>query len=98
VKQMNLTVIPPGDDFKIRCPRLGHQIQFSYCRSENQGSPCFKILDCWHAHFAVEELLKMELSREQWEALLDRPPVPKVLSLLDLISQAKRHAEKAGDQ
>jgi len=86
---------PPGDDFNIRCPRLGHQIAFSYCRSENQGLPCFKILDCWHSHFSVEDLLRKELTPLEWEKVFAGPPKPKLLSLVELIEQAKN---KAGDQ
>jgi len=80
---------PPGDDFNTRCPRLGHQIAFSYCRSENQGLPCFKILDCWHAHFSVEEWLRKELSSAEWDKVFSAPPTPKLLSLVELIEQAK---------
>jgi hypothetical protein len=36
--------IPPEDDYEIRCPRLGHQISFSYCRSENRGLGTTKML------------------------------------------------------
>jgi hypothetical protein len=80
----------PGDDYLIRCPRLGHQISFSYCRRENMGKPCFKILDCWFNHFPVEEHLKKELTAEEWEGLLDRPVKSKVSSLIELIEQAKK--------
>ena len=52
---------PPGDDHKIRCPRLGHMIHFSYCRVENTGLPCFKTLDCWFEHFMVEEHLSRHI-------------------------------------
>lgn len=95
---MDPATTPPDDDCRIRCPRLGHQIHFSYCRDENRGSPCFKVLDCWHTHFAVEEFLKSRLTREQWEELVNRRPVPKILSLLELISRAERHADKTGDK
>ena len=81
--------LPPGDDFMIRCPRLGHQIPFSYCRAENRGLPCFKILDCWHPHFSVAELLRKELTPEQWEIVFSKPPKPKLFSLIELIEQAK---------
>ncbi len=80
---------PPNEDYKIRCPRLGHQITFSYCRSENGGLPCFKTLDCWFEHFLVEEYLREELKPEQWDQVFGRPPKPKMLSLVELIEQAK---------
>ncbi len=81
---------PPDDEYTIRCPRLGHQISFSYCRSENRGLPCFKTLDCWYSHFQVEELLKKELSPEEWDKTFAAPPKPKLLSLVELIEQAKK--------
>jgi hypothetical protein len=84
---------PPDQHFQIRCPRLGHQIYFSYCRAENSGLPCFKVLDCWSGHFLVEEYLKSELAPEDWEKVLDRKP--KMLSLVELIEQAKKRKKEA---
>ena len=80
---------PPGDDYKIRCPRLGHQISFSYCRSENRGLPCFKTLDCWFEHFLVEAFLRKELTPAEWDKVFERPVKPKIVSLVELIEQAK---------
>ena len=87
---MNKSDTPPGDEHKIRCPKLGHQIQFSYCRLENQGLPCSKVLDCWHHFFLVEAFLRKELSEEEWEKVFMQLPKPKMLSLLELIEQAKQ--------
>ena len=78
----------------IRCPKLGHQITFTYCRSESMGLPCFKILDCWFDQFLVEEYLRKELKPEDWDKVFDRPQKPKVLSLLELIEEAKRSGKK----
>ena len=87
VKRQN---IPPEDDYEIRCPRLGHQISFSYCRSENRGLPCFKTLDCWYDHFLVEEYFRKELTPEEWGKAFKRSGTTKMLSLLELIEQAKK--------
>ncbi len=81
---------PPNDDMRIRCPRLGHQVPFSYCRIENRGLPCFKTLDCWHLHFPVADFLKNALSPEEWEKTFERPVKPKTVSLLELIEKAKQ--------
>jgi hypothetical protein len=85
---------PPGDDYKIRCPRLGHEIPFSYCRLENQGLPCFKTLDCWYDHFLVEEHIREELSPEEWKRVFDKPPKPKMLSLVEMIEEAKKRLKE----
>jgi hypothetical protein len=86
---MEKNCTPPDDSFMIRCPRLGHQIYFSYCRSENQGLPCFKAIDCWYHHFPVKDHLEQILTPEEWENVFGSPPKPKMLSLLELIEKAK---------
>jgi len=73
---------------------LGHQIYFSYCRIENNGLPCFKTLDCWYEHFLVEEFFKNELSEEEWKKVFGKQVKPKVLSLLEMIEQAKNSKQK----
>ena len=92
---MNTKINPPDDQYRIRCPRLGHQIMFAYCRSENEGLPCFKTLDCWFEHFEVEAYLRDLLSPEEWERVFSKPPKPKMLSLLELIEEAKKRKDDA---
>ncbi len=81
---------PPTDAQTIRCPRLGHQIAFSFCRYENKGLPCFKTLDCWYGHFPVEAHLRAELAPEEWAKSFNRPLKPKTVSLLELIERAQK--------
>lgn len=80
----------PDEIFTIRCPRLGHEIDFSYCRSESGDLPCRKVLDCWYPYFEVERYFRNLLTGEQWRMTFDSPPKPKVLTLLELIEQAKK--------
>jgi len=87
---MKRTDTPPHDDIQIRCPRLGHQITFSYCRVENKGLPCFKAVDCWFEHFGAESFFKTQLTPDEWEKAFTPPTKPKVVTLLDLIEQAKQ--------
>lgn len=76
-----------------RCPRLGHDITFEYCRSQEGDSVCPRILDCWWETFDVRGYLRENLSEEEFAALSERPPArPKVLSLVELIEQAKKRA------
>ena len=84
------TTSPPDDTFRIRCPKLGHQIHFSYCRRENFGLPCQRTLFCWHPYFRVAEYLQGELSAQEWQETFGKPVKPKVVSLLELIEQAQR--------
>jgi len=85
---------PPDDSFQIRCPRLGQQIHFSYCRQENMGLPCFKTLDCWYIHFQGVDYLRGELSEDQWREAFEKPQTPKMISLAELIEKAQKNAAK----
>jgi len=82
-------------DPSIRCPRLGSEVPFYYCRKcgEN-GLPCFKVFDCWWEIFDVVAYLRDELSPVDFERLKGTKPKEKVLSLLEIIEQAKKNASE----
>jgi len=81
---------PPDDIFQIRCPKLGHQIFFSYCRKENFGIPCVRTLTCWHPYFNVAEFLRGELTADQWHEAFETPGKEKVLSIVEMIEAAQQ--------
>jgi hypothetical protein len=87
---MSLKNAPPDDSFKIRCPKLGQQIHFSYCRRENLGLPCSRTPDCWYIHFRVVEFLQQDLSPAEWQDAFESPPTPKMVSLAELIEKAQK--------
>lgn len=89
-----LAAVPPENEFTIRCPRLGHQINFAYCRSENSGLPCFKTLDCWYNYFDVHAYLKGKLTEEDFQKVFMKTVKPKIFSLVDLIEKAKEIKDK----
>ena len=84
------TLQPPDNEFLIHCPKLGHQLFFSYCRTENMGTPCFKTLDCWFQYFPVERYLRSELNAVEWCDTFEKPRTPKIVSLAALIEEAKK--------
>lgn len=83
------------DRLQRRCPKLGHQIDFGYCRRENKGNPCGKALDCWFEIFDVVGFFRPRLTEAQWRQYFAGAAPPKVLSLLDLIEQAKARQKDA---
>jgi len=79
-------------DVLPRCPRLGHELTFGYCRQEAGRKPCRLILDCWWERFDVRSFLQANLPEEvmaQVERAGAAPPPSKVLSLMEMIQQAK---------
>jgi hypothetical protein len=79
-------------DVLPRCPRLGHELTFGYCRQEAGRRPCRLILDCWWERFDVRAFLQANLPVEtmtQIERAGAAPPPSKVQSLVEMIQQAK---------
>jgi hypothetical protein len=74
---------------EVRCPRLGHQIRFDYCRIENFGKPCRKCVSCWSDKFDVRQVLSYPKG-DDCEDYFDAPPEPKIVSLIELIERAKK--------
>ncbi|GAB6904653.1 conserved hypothetical protein [Desulfosarcina cetonica] len=85
------------DALARRCPRLGGEVTFAYCRqSGEEKAPCFKIFDCWWERFDVVAHLESCLAPEVFAGLAARRPPPnKVASLVDLIRQAKERAAES---
>lgn len=74
---------------QIRCPRLGHELTFSYCLKEAGDLPCARIIRCWFAYFDVEAFLKSELGHEKWKKFIDTQPKDKIVNLIEIIEKAK---------
>lgn len=83
------------DNRTRRCPRLGHEVPFSYCRAPAQPEPCGKILDCWWESFDVRGFVERAYGPETL-APLQAPPQPKVASIVDLIRQARERTARKG--
>ena len=82
------------DGHRRRCPKLGHEVTFEYCRREGGDLPCKTVLACWWDEFDVPEYLRAHLS-EADIARLQTPKPEKLTSLVDLIDQARRRAADA---
>ena len=78
------------DTLEIRCPRLGHEVAFSYCRRESGETPCSRVLSCWQPFFPVAAYLKSCLPTDCWERFASQTPKEKVVTLIDMIEAAKK--------
>jgi hypothetical protein len=78
----------------IRCPRLGHELTFSYCFQESGDFPCSRIVNCWSPFFNIESFLKENLSPGKWDSFANSKSKDKVTNLIELIEAAKAKNEK----
>jgi hypothetical protein len=82
------------DSHERRCPRLGGPVSFGYCRSSGDNdTACWKILDCWWERFDVVGHLKTVLPEDEFRMIVNARPRPKMVSLVELIEQAKKRIE-----
>lgn len=83
------------DHLETRCPRLGGEVKFSYCRRESGDMPCPRLIICWQTFFPAEQFLMDHMKKEDWERFSQQPPKDKVTTLIDLIEAAKKRKQQA---
>jgi hypothetical protein len=76
----------------MRCPRLGGEVSFDYCRREGGDLPCRRIVNCWQPYIPVEAWLRQNLTTEQWDRCFSQKPKEKIASLIELVEAAKSGA------
>jgi hypothetical protein len=81
------------DSEKIYCRKLGHELDFKYCRQEQDLLPCSKVLNCWFERIAIEEYIQKHFSEAERKKMV-APPQNKIVSLIDIIERAKKNNQK----
>ena len=81
------------DSERIYCRKLGHELDFKYCRQEQDFLPCSKLLNCWFQRIAIEDYFQKHFSEAERIKILS-PPKDKILSLVDIIEKAKNKKNK----
>ncbi|RLB26961.1 MAG: hypothetical protein DRG66_06150 [Deltaproteobacteria bacterium] len=77
------------DDKTIRCPRVGGEVNFRFCRFENNMLPCRWIVGCWEMRMDMNKFMTDHYSKEEMDRIFT-PPKPKIESLLNLVEKAKK--------
>ena len=81
--------IDKHDHHYRRCPILGHEVPFSYCRSPAAELPCRRVFDCWWQTFEVEAFIRGHFTEEEIEQIL-APRQDKRVTLVELIEKARK--------
>ncbi|HET57341.1 MAG TPA: hypothetical protein ENN35_02735 [Deltaproteobacteria bacterium] len=77
------------DDLLIRCPRLGGEVTFAYCRVEQGDLPCSRIIECWPS-LPVKEWLQEVLTPEEWDRFVNRPPGDRISTIFKAVDSLKK--------
>lgn len=86
-------MIEEHDELTIRCPMLGGEVPFRYCRTLNEELPCRKIIICWEFRMEIAKFLSDHYSLDQIEKALTPPTKTRLETILELIEKAKKSKE-----
>ncbi len=87
-------MIEQYDDLLIRCPQLGGEVPFRYCRTTNENLPCRKIIVCWEFKIEISRFLGDHYTIEQIQQALSPPSKTRIETILELIEKAKKLKEE----
>ena len=87
-------MIEEYDALIIRCPQLGGEVPFSYCRTLNEDLPCRRIVVCWEFRIEIGKFLGGHYSIDQIERALAPPTKTRLDTILELIEKAKKSKEE----
>ena len=76
------------DKLEIRCPRLGGEVNFKYCRSE-EAPFCPRIVICWAERIDIANFLNENYTPEQIHSALNKPKSNKLDQILRAMEKAK---------
>ena len=85
-----MSAIDSHDSLERYCPRLGHDLAFSYCRKPGSAAPCSKMKDCWWERFNSQAFMEEHFDEEVLSKM-SAPPQNRATSLFDLLQQAQEH-------
>ncbi|MBU2549779.1 MAG: hypothetical protein KKB20_15300 [Proteobacteria bacterium] len=90
-----LDVKTPFDDLESRCPRLGGEVTFDYCRKLAGGLPCGRSLICWELLFPVQLYMARILTEEEWREAFDQPGPGRLERILEAAARAETEASSS---
>jgi hypothetical protein len=88
-------LIEQYDDNMVRCPRIGGDVNFLFCRTENNMLPCRWIAGCWKERMEIQTFLEDHYTDDELEQIFT-PPKSKIESLVNLVEKTKE-AHKRND-
>ncbi len=84
------------DRLIIRCPSLGGEVPFRYCRTVNEDLPCRNIILCWELRLEISKFLSEHYSIDQIQRSLSLPTKSRVETIVEMIEKAKKIEEEEG--
>ena len=88
-KSTETPMIEEYDALVIRCPQLGGEVPFRYCRTVNENLPCRRIMVCWEFRVKISKFLGEHYSVDQIQCALAPPTKTRLDTILEIIEKVK---------
>ena len=88
-------MIEEHDQRERRCPMLGHEVRFQYCRQYQKSIPCRRIHNCWFECFDITAFINDHYTEEEIK-IITAPPKDKRVSLFELMKKAQETNAEVG--
>lgn len=82
-------MIEKHDTETIRCPALGDEVNFKYCRIMNDRFPCSRIVACWQTRLDINKFLLDNFTNEELDRIFVAPQ-SKMQKLVSLVEKSKK--------
>jgi hypothetical protein len=76
------------DSREIRCPRLGGEVNFKYCRT-SEPPFCHRIIVCWAERMDIGTFLAENFTPEEIRSGLEKKSGDKLSQLLNIAAKSK---------
>ena len=83
------------DHIKVRCPRLGGEVPFGYCRCLKDGLPCQRALVCFERKFPAVKYFRLILKEETFSQIFHAESPSRIETFFETIRKAKERAGEA---
>ena len=81
------------DHVGARCPKLGGEVTFAYCRVLADGLPCSRALVCFERKFPVAEFFARILTEESYQRCFAGDDLGRYERFLAAVSAARDRVE-----
>jgi hypothetical protein len=82
------------DRIDVRCPQLGGEVTFAYCRELQNGLPCPRALICFELRFPVEAYFRRVLEKQTFERLFNSKQPSRLERLFRAVDAARKTERK----
>jgi hypothetical protein len=81
------------DELMIRCPRLGGDATFKFCRVQREGLPCRALPQCWQGRLDALDFLRLNYTPDELRRILAPKGHGRVATMIEAADRARKETQ-----